>query len=104
MAANEIRKDDIGIRFTITIQDDGSIVDISAVTTKEILLKKPCGTLLEKSATFTTDGTDGKMYYDSISGDLDQIGSWKIQGHIIFSSSSEFRTDYTSFKVFRNLE
>ena len=45
---------DIGTIIQITITEDGVALDISSATTKEIILKKPSGTLLTKTATFTT--------------------------------------------------
>ena|SRR3990167_327182 len=104
MAANEIHKNDIGTRFKCTIKDGDSIVDVSAVTTKQVLFYKPSSEILTKTASFFTDGSDGIIYYDSIDGDLDEVGSWELQGYVVFSSTSKFRSDIKSFKVHRNLE
>ena len=68
MAENEIRVGDIGTKFQVTVKDGASVVDISSATsTKQIILKKPDGTTLTKSATFSSDGTDGlgRQLYDS---------------------------------------
>ena len=102
MAANEVRVGDIGTRFKVTLKDGASVVSISSATTKQIILKKPDGTKLTKSATFSSDGTDGIMYYDTVSGDLDVAGVWKLQGKVVISAGT-FSTDIYSFKVHRNL-
>lgn len=104
MAANEIHKGDIGTRFKCTIKDGDTVVDISTVTTKQIKFTKPSGELLTKTASFFTDGTDGIIYYDTIEGDLDEVGSWELEGYVVFSSSSKFNSDIKSFKVHRVLE
>jgi len=104
MSANEIHKSDIGTLFKVTIKDGDTAVDISSASvTKQIVFRKPSGTLLTKAASFFTDGTDGILTYTSISGDLNEIGSWKLQAYVVLGSN-EFRSDLASFKVHRNLE
>ena len=102
MAANEIHKGDIGPQFTVTVQDGTTVVDISTASTKQLIFKKPGGTILTKSTSFVTDGTDGKMQYVSVDGDLSDDGVWKMQGKVIIGGNT-FSTDITSFKVYRNL-
>ena len=63
MAANEIHVDDVGTQFLLTIMDGSAAVDISSASTKQIIIKKPSGTKMTKSATFSSDGSDGKIYY-----------------------------------------
>lgn len=102
MAANEIHVDDVGTQFLLTIMDGSAAVDISSASTKQIIIKKPSGTKMTKSATFSNDGSDGKIYYSSIADDLDETGSYKLQGKVIISDGT-FYTDITTFKVHRNL-
>ncbi len=102
MAANEIHKGDIGTQFTVTVQDGTTVVDISTASTKQLIFKKPGGTILTKSTSFVTDGTDGKMQYVSVDGDLSDDGVWKMQGKVVIGGNT-FSTDITSFKVYRNL-
>ncbi len=103
MAANEIHFGDIGTVFKVTIKDDSTVVDISTASTKQIVLKKPSGEKLTKTANFLTDGSDGIITYTTISGDLDEAGMWKIQGYIVLSGGNTFYTDINAFKVYRNL-
>lgn len=99
----EIHKGSIGVAFRATILDQNdAVVDISAATVKEMIFKKPNGEVVTQDALFVTDGTDGRMQYVSASGDLDVVGLWRHQAHII-QSGTEFWTDYGSFKVHRNL-
>ena len=102
MAADEIHVGDQGVQLTVTIKDGTTVVDISSTTAKYLLLKKPDGTTLQKNTTFVTDGVDGQMQYTSVSGDFSSCGTWKMQGNIELSGNT-FRTDITSFKVYRNL-
>ena len=102
MPANEIHLSDIGTKFLVTITDGSSAVDVSTASAKQIIIKKPSGSKLTASASFSRDGTDGKMYYNVVADDLDEAGSYKLQGKVIISAGT-FYTDITSFKVHRNL-
>lgn len=102
MPANEIHVGDIGTVFTVTVKDGDSAVNLSSASTKQIIIKKPSGTKLTKNAGFVTDGTDGKISYALISGDLDETGMHKLQAYVVISDGT-FYSDITSFKVHRNL-
>jgi hypothetical protein len=101
--SEEIHVDDIGTVFRATVTDeDGNIVDLSSATTKTFLFGKPSGSVLTKSASFTTDGTDGKLYYTSIEGDIDSHGTWTFQVFVDFGST-QWYTNITKFKVYKNI-
>ena len=102
MAADQVRKDDIGTVFEVTVNDDGAVADISSATTKEIIFIKGNGVKVAKTATFTSDGTDGKIRYTTVSGDLNIDGRWQIQGRIIMPAGT-WSTSVESFTVHENL-
>ncbi len=102
MAINEIHVGDIGTVFELTVMDGAAVVNISTATTKQIILKKPDLTKSTKTATFTTDGSDGKMRYVIVADDLDQSGDWQAQGKIIMPSGTWY-TDISEFTVHANL-
>ena len=100
--ASEIHAGDIGTIFRITIKDGDSIVDVSNVDSKTIYLQKPDSSTRTKAASYYTDGTDGIIQYATVSGDLDQVGTWQIQARIDFGTDV-FNTNIEKFKVLRNL-
>ena len=106
MPKNEIRVSDIGTKFLVTIKDGDSVVDISGTgsdaANKRIIFKKPSGSTVDQAASFNSDGTDGKLYYTTVSDDLDEDGIWKMQAKVIISAQT-FRSDIHTFKVHRNL-
>lgn len=102
MSANEIHQEDIGTAFTITMMDDTVVVDISTATIKQITFKKPSGTKIVKDAVFVTDGTDGKLQYTSISGDLDEAGKWYLQVYLDMTGFTG-HSDFDDFVVYANL-
>jgi hypothetical protein len=102
MSTNKIHQNDIGVTFKITVKERDVVYDVSSSTSRDIVFKKPSGDLVTKTASFFTDGTDGIITYTTISGDLDEIGSWQLQA-IITEGSSVFHSEIESFKVHRNL-
>lgn len=102
MAEGEIHVGDIGTVLRVTVQDDDEVVDLSTATIKIIYLEKPAGTKLTKTAVFTTDGSDGKIQYVTIAGDLDAAGWWKIQAHVTLPAGSWY-SDWQPFRVHANL-
>ena len=103
MAANEVHQNDIGTKFLVTIKDGSDAVNVaSATSTKQIIFKKPSGTSMTKTASFNSDGTDGKIYYTVVADDLDEVGTYEIQGKVVITDGT-FYTDIQTFKVHRNL-
>jgi len=102
MSSNEIHIGDVGTVFYLTITEDGVAVDISGATGKSIIFEKPSGDTLTKAGIFTTDGTDGKIQYTTIDGDLDESGTWRIQS-IITTATSEHHSDIKEFVVYKNI-
>jgi hypothetical protein len=104
MSAGEIRVNDVGTVFELTVTDASGAVDISGATTKQISLEPPTrANKVTKAATFTTDGTDGKMLYTTVAGDLDEAGSWRVQGYVVLDANNEFRTDIHTVTVHENI-
>lgn len=99
----EIRVDDIGTIIELVIEDAGVVVDISLATTKQIIFYPPSGPFVTKTAEFSTNGTDGKIRYALVEGDLDEGGVWKVQGRVTLPTGT-WRTNIDSFRVYTNLE
>ena len=99
----DVHVGDIGTRFTLTITENGAAKNISTASEKVISFKPPGGgATKEKAATFVTDGSDGKIYYDSVAGDLDVQGTWQIQGRIVLPSGT-WHTELGNIAVAPNL-
>lgn len=95
--------DDVGvtIRLTIIKESDSLALDISSATTKRVDIRKPDGTLLQRTATLTNDGTDGKMECDTETDDLDIQGEYEVQGYVVISGKPK-RTTAKRFDVAEN--
>lgn len=105
-----IHKDDVGTVMELTVVDeDGAIIPIDAALTKQIKLRKPPASgnppiILTKAGVFVTDGTDGKMQYTTVAGDINFDGPWDIQGFISFGATDLFHTESKRFTVLPILE
>ena len=99
---DEIHVDDIGTQFEITIKDGDNLVNLSAATDMTIIFQKPDKITIEKIATLLTDGTDGRMKYSTIVGDLNIAGNWKIQAKVSLPAGV-WKSDISEFKVYKNL-
>lgn len=100
--SNTIHVDDIGVQFIVQILDDGSVLDLSTATSLSIVLRRPDNSALICPATLYTNGSDGKLQYISVDGDLSEAGIWKIQANVHFFTSF-FHTSIDTFKVLSNL-
>jgi hypothetical protein len=88
--AQELQMNAINAKIQITVTEDGVVLDVSTVTTKEIVFKKPNGTVVTKTAVFTTTGIDGQIKYMTESGFLDAAGTWQLQANLVFPTGAGY--------------
>lgn len=94
----------ISIQLTVTKESDGSALDISAATTRQIKMKPVDGSalLITATALLVTDGKDGKMQCITQAGHLNVIGVWEAQGYIEIGAL-QIHTSITEFTIERIL-
>ena len=98
-----IHQNDIGTLIQIQVVDcDGTAVDISGATAKQMVFKKPSGATLTVNADFVNTGVDGLLKYMIVSGDLSEIGTWKVQA-IVIVGGYIWHSNFESFRVYRNI-
>lgn len=75
-------------QLTIIDVDTGLAADISGYSsTIQMIFTNPSGTEIPKTATFVTDGTDGKIKYTIEDGLFNAAGIWSIRGRVQGASS-----------------
>lgn len=99
---NNIQVGAINLLVELEIRDGYNVLDISGATTKNIIIERPDDTLITGSGLFTTDGTDGLIYYRTVEGDLNQAGIYNAQAYIILPDFEGYSTP-VSFTVYSNL-
>jgi len=104
MSLDDLVEDGSGQVIILTVTEDDSAKDISGfTTTKEILFKGLDGKLVTKTASFTTDGTDGKIQCTLAAGDIDQKGEWEVQAYVV-SAAQEIYSVAVKFTVGKRLQ
>ena len=80
-----IRRGDVGTVFRWTVSEQNGAIDVSAATVKQVKFVKPSGEHIVVSlvnstkSSDTKDGTDGRVEYVTVVGDLDQKGTYHWQ-------------------------
>ena len=101
--SGEIHLNDIGTVFEVTVKDNSdNVVDISSASVMQIHFARPDKTTFTKTAVLSTDGSDGKMKYETVDGDLDQVGRWRLQGDITLLTGT-WSTTISTFRVYTNI-
>jgi len=97
---------DIGtiIRVTVGTRVAGVFVpkDISNASVKELVFHKPGSSSMTKTAVFTTNGTDGKLEWTTVSGDLTPWGTYQVQAKLTMPGFTG-RGKRATFEVLKNL-
>lgn len=104
MSSLEVQVDSFGWNIDLRVVDEqGAVIDISAGTTLEYMTKKPGSNgPVTMAASFVTDGTDGKLRHVVTAGEIDTIGMWQIQTHVV-TSTAELYSAILFFEVKPNV-
>jgi len=95
---------DIGTGFELEIvTPKGEIVNVSEAVSLTINFMRPNKTKVAKTASLSTDGSDGKIQYISQKDDIDAIGLWSMMGFVKFDESNMFYSRKTDFVVYPNI-
>ena len=90
------------MQIELGIKETYNYLNLSSASIKNIVIKKPSGAYLIVSGSFSTNGTDGKIYYNTQAGDLSEPGIYKVQGQIAIGNFSGYTTA-TQFTVVANI-
>lgn len=101
----QLQLDDVGTIIRLLIKNQGVVVsDLASATVLSMYFFKPGGTTaIEKTASLTTDGTDGLIQYVVETEFLDTVGLWKVQGYIEYVDGSLWSTSKAEFYVNSNI-
>ena len=95
---------EIGTPITLTVyRKDGALeVDVDTAAVLVIVLSPQVGTPKKKTALPVGTNT-GQMRYITINDDLDEIGTWFIQGYLEITGQGNWPTNIISIEVEDNL-
>jgi hypothetical protein len=86
------------LEVQVMLRGGGGADDISAATDLQIHLEAPNGRQVERTATFTSDGSNGKIRYTATSADVNGKGVWRIRGHYHVAGSLR-HTEWGTFRA-----
>jgi len=101
-ANQEIHVGDIGTAFEVTLEDCDGVVNLTGATVLEYTFTDPSGASSVKTAALVTDGTDGKVVYNLVDGDLPTSGMWKLQVRVVLPTGTWY-SNIEKFRVHDNL-
>lgn len=77
-------------------------IDISASTVKELIFRKPDGSVVTVTADFVTNGEDGALEWITEAGDMEPWGTYQVQPNIAIPGFTG-RGQRVPFEVLKNL-
>lgn len=112
----EIHVGDIGTVFELTLVDGGSPLPLEGAETTEFIFKPPNADAFTRTSTVVNPpGTNGKLEYTSVAGDLGEdfrddaaAGDWFVQARAVLGAGAaqegEWRSGRVPFVVHPNLK
>ncbi len=92
-------RNDLGVDILLLVTDQQcKPTSLLATTVREFEFTKPDGSVVTKTASFVTDGSDGRLRYATESGFLDVVGTWKIRAKLT-EPGKLYRTEQVAFAV-----
>ena len=69
--------------YEVDENGDLAVKDVSSYTDFKIIFVSPSGVASEKEAVLNSDGTDGKIRYVTLTGDVDIGGDGEVYGRVL---------------------
>ena len=101
--AGQIHENDIGTSFEVTLLDaNDQPVDVTSQLSMQMSFFSPTTVRKDKVPTFVNDGSDGKIKYVTVNGDLDVSGPWRLQVQVELVTGT-WSSNIHRFTVHENL-
>lgn len=97
-----IHKNDIGTVFQFVLTRDGATFDVSTASVKQVRFRDSDDYVVTRAAEFTTNGADGKLQYTTLDGDLDCVGTLRLQAYVVLPSGA-WSSDIIDVEIAENL-
>lgn len=92
-----------GVQLVVTVLDaNGQPLNISGATSLKIGLQAPDGTQALVTASYVTNGIDGKLYYVTTASDITEAGLWYVQAQFTIGGAV-LTTAWGQFEANANL-
>ncbi len=88
-----------GVRMIATIDENDVPLNVAPYPTRRLYFQKPNGTVLTQTASLLTDGSDGKIFYETPAGFFDTAGTWYLRGRVEIDAAHSYPTAWRKFVV-----
>lgn len=97
-----IHVNDVGLAFrAAAVDQDDKVIPVNTGDDLKILFQKPDESTVVKDG-IVYFGPSGLFQYVTVSGDLDQSGTWRVQGYVAHSGG-QWYGDEIKFRVLPNI-
>ena len=101
--SEQIHMGDVGTSFDITVYEGGELKDLSTAHQVTLKFRKPDNSVVSKSGTLVTDGTDGQVRYITEVDFLDSRGQWDLQVVVNYPGEPIWHSNIVHFHVHPNI-
>lgn len=98
----QLHLNDYGTTFDIELRDGDTVLNPSIFTSGSHVFRRPDLTTLTKASAATVTSSGSYMRYTTVSGDVNQVGSWAVQC-VVTDGVGYFSSDIWQFVVYPNL-
>ena len=98
----QIHLNDYGTTFDIELRDGDTVLNPSLFTSGSHVFRRPDQTTFERSSGSIITSSGSYFRYTSVSGDINQSGTWAIQCYVTDGVGS-WRSEVKEFVVYPNL-
>jgi len=103
MTVAEVHVGDWGTELRLTLKDGSTVVNLTDAVWIRYRISDPDEVVMIRDAVIRNPpGTDGKIKYVFVDGELDQEGTWEYQVKVLFPSGF-WQSDILNFVVYENL-
>ena len=99
--SDEVHIGDVGTVIKLTIEENGTAIDVTAATSIIVDFERPDGSTLTLTG-YIFSGTSGIVAYDSLAATFDQAGPWRAQARVVLGAAT-WRSSIAKFNVYGNL-
>jgi hypothetical protein len=103
LASLHVGDDGTVVEFTMYREDGTTVLPLGDATELRVDIIRPDQTLINGVAELTTDGSDGKLFYVIVDGDLNQAGPYKFQP-VVTKPDGHWHGDVRKEKVKGNVD
>jgi len=87
----------------VVVKPNGKPHDLTGASPLQVIARAPSGAVSTFTASLAGDGTDGRIIYTTVSGDLDESGTWQYQARVVFADGADLRSEITTLEISPNL-